>query len=176
MGLRQFFKRILPPHNEIRSHRHLQFLGDILHDPEIFHLTRHSAAGGVANGLFLAFLPIPGQMATAALVAILLRINLPISVVLVWITNPVTAAPIYFLAYETGRILLGGPPQPFRIEFSLEWLGSTFLDVWPELLLGCLVFSTVAALLGYAAVQVAWRAAVQTKWRQRRDRRNSIST
>jgi uncharacterized protein (DUF2062 family) len=63
MSLRSFFKRLLPEPHRIRDHRHLRHFGDLLHDPNIWHLNRRSAAGGIAIGLFwitnpLTFAPI----------------------------------------------------------------------------------------------------------------------
>jgi uncharacterized protein len=177
MGLRQFFQRVLPAHHEIRSHRQLQFLGDILHDPNIFHLTRHSCAGGVATGLFVAFLPVPGHMVIAALVAIWFRVNLPLSVALVWVTNPVTIPPVFFVAYEFGRILLGRPHHAVKFEFTLHWFTTTFVNIWPSLALGSLILATVASVVGYVTVQLIWRLSIVRKWEQRarqraRDRRS----
>lgn len=168
MGLRGFFKRILPPHHEFREHRQLQVLGEILHDPNIFHLTRRSTAGGVAIGLFFAFLPFPGQMLVAALAAIYFRVNLPLAVVLVWVTNPITIPPIFFLAYKTGTLILNEPVRQIAFEFSLHWLREKLVDIWQPLLLGCLIFSTLASITGYTTIRLLWRLAVVRKREERR--------
>ncbi len=168
MGLKGFFQRVLPPRQHIQSHRQLQFLGDILHDPNIFHLTRRSAAGGVATGLFVAFLPIPGQMIVSALAAILFRVNLPLAVVLVWLTNPITIPPMFFLAYETGARILQRTTHHVHFEPTLKWLATTFTQIWPSLLLGCLVLGTVSAIIGYIAVRLLWRLSVIKKMEERR--------
>ena len=167
MGLRQFFQRVLPPHHEIREHRQLQFLGDILHDPNIFHLTRHSCAGGVATGLFVAFLPLPGHMVIAALAAIWFRVNLPLAVVLVWITNPVTIPPVFFVAYEIGRTIMRRPPQGVHFEFTLHWFATTFVNIWPSLVVGSLILAVLASGTGYLAVQFLWRLSIVRKWEKR---------
>lgn len=168
MRLKAFFQRVLPPRHHIQGHRQLRFLGTILHDPNIFHLTRRSAAGGVATGLFVAFLPIPGQMIVSALAAILFRVNLPLAVVLVWLTNPVTMPPIFFLAYETGAKILNRTPHHVQFEPTLRWLETTFTQIWPSLLLGCFVLGTVSAVIGYVAIRVIWRAGVVKKWEERK--------
>lgn len=168
MALRKFFKRILPEVHEIREHKHLQIFGDILHDPHIFHLTRRSVAGGVATGLFVAFLPIPGHMVVSALAAIKFRVNLPLSVILVWITNPVTMPPIFYFAYKLGNHILNLPHKKLTFEFTWQWFSGTFMDIWPSLLLGSLVFSTVSAILGYGIIRLVWRLAIINKWEARK--------
>lgn len=172
MSLRQFFKQVLPGHHHFRNHERLRFLGDILHDPDIFHLTRRSVAGGVATGLSVAWLPLPIHMFVAALIAIRLRVNLPLAVILVWITNPLTFAPMFYGAYKLGAWLIGRPPQDVHFEFSLHWLGSTFTTIWEPLLLGCAVIALLSGLAGYWGVQLAWRWAVVQKMSLRRSTRN----
>jgi hypothetical protein len=173
MGLRRFFKRVLPGHHHFRSHRKLQFLGPILQDPDIFHLTRRSVAGGVATGLGVAWVPLPIHMFIAALLAIRLRVNLPLAVILVWITNPVTFAPLFYGAYKLGNWLLGRPPQEVEFELAFRWLGTTFITIWEPLLLGCALLGGLSALLGYWAVQLAWRLAVVQKMTARRSSRKA---
>ncbi len=173
MGLRRFFQRILPEHREFREHKQLQILGDILHDPNIFHLTRRSAAGGVAVGLFLAFIPIPGQMLVAALVAIFFRVNLPLAVIFVWVSNPVTIPPLFFLAYKTGNKFLDMPPIQLEFEFSFVWFSEIALDIWQPLLLGCITLGTLAAITGYIAIRLLWRLAIVRKWEERKNNKNN---
>lgn len=67
-------------------------------------------AGGMALGLFIALLPIMGaQMPVAVAVALLLQwlTGLKLSRIAaaagVWLTNPVTAGPIYLVAFLIGR-------------------------------------------------------------------------
>lgn len=165
---RKLLKRYLPTPESIRSRPSLQWLGSWLHDPNIWHLTRSSVSKAFFIGLFVAFMPIPAQMAVAALVAVLARANLPLSVALVWITNPVTMPPIFYLAYRLGALLLGVPHGAFHFELSLEWLGGGLLAIWQPFLLGCLVLGLFAGLLGATLIRVIWRLQVIHRWRKRR--------
>ena len=169
MGLRGLFKRLLPPHHTFQQHQQLGWLGDILDDPNIFHLNRHSAAGGVAIGLALAFAPFPGQMLLAAILAIYFRVNLPLAVVCVWLSNPLTIPPMFYLAYRIGAMMLGETPQKFEMEFSPDWLKSVLVDIWDALLLGCLVLGSFAAIAGYLSIQLLWRLAIIHKWEKRKN-------
>ncbi|NOX92117.1 MAG: DUF2062 domain-containing protein, partial [Gammaproteobacteria bacterium] len=72
---KRIIKRFMPNPQMIRNHKHLQFLGTLLHDPNIFHLNRRSVSGAFSVGLFMAFVPIPLQMIFAAIGAIVLRVN-----------------------------------------------------------------------------------------------------
>lgn len=168
MALRSFFKRVLPKDHEIREHKQLRFLGKILHDPNIFHITRRSLAGGAAIGLFVGCLPIPGHMVVASVFSILFRVNLPLAVLLVWVTNPLTFAPYLFLAYKTGAHILNVPTEPVNFQLSLSWASKTLHRIWEPLLVGCLCYSTGSSILGYFSVRLAWRIATIRKWKKRK--------
>jgi len=162
----------MPKRHHIQEHRHLRVLGDILHDPNIFHLTRRSAAGGVAVGLFLAFMPLPGQMLLAALLSLLFRVNMPLALVCVWLSNPLTIPPLFFFAHKTGGWLLGEPVQPIQFEPSFGWLAETFSEIWQPLLLGSLTLGALAALTGYALVRLLWRLSLIKQWEERKALKN----
>ena len=76
---KKFIKRLMPNHRTIREHKHLRFLGSLLHDPNLWHLNRRSASGAFAVGLFMAWVPVPFQMLLGAIGAIAFRVNLPLS-------------------------------------------------------------------------------------------------
>lgn len=171
MGLRVFFKRILPEQHTFRDHQQLGFLGQILHDPNIFHLNRHSAAVGVAIGLFLAFMPIPGQVIVAAMLAIYFRVNLPLAVVFVFVTNPVTIPPLFYLAYRTGAFILQKSPIKLEFEFSMHWFGGVIFDIWDAMLLGCFLLACLSSLTGYLVIRLLWRLAVIIKWEERKEKK-----
>lgn len=167
---KKFIKRLFPSYHLVRDHESLRFFGTLLHDPNLWHMNRRSVAGAFAVGLFVAFLPIPFQMVVSAAIAILIRVNLPISVLLVWVTNPLTMGPIYFAAYQLGRRILDLPKVGFSFELSLEWFTQELLIIWKPLLTGSLIFSITAALAGYTGIRLLWRLHVlrRVNWRRRR--------
>lgn len=168
---RKFIKRFSPSASTIKDHPSLQFLGTLLHDPNLFHLNRYSVSVAFFIGIFIAFIPMPAQMPLAAVVALVARCNLPISVALVWITNPFTTPVIFFFTYQLGRWLLGLPSLSEPLELSWEWLVSEFQLIWKPLLLGSLLCSLVFGALGYAGVRVFWRLHVLHGWNQRKEKR-----
>lgn len=154
---RRIIKRYLPDHGKFREHPHLRRFGTRLQDGNLWHLNRRSVSGAVAVGLFWAFVPMPFQMIPAAASAIALRANLPISMLLVWVTNPLTLPPIWYATYRLGAWLLDLPPKNISFDLSMHSLVAGLRDVWVPLYLGSLVSGAVLALLGFALVRLAWR-------------------
>jgi uncharacterized protein (DUF2062 family) len=167
---RRFIKRYMPDPNSIREHKSLRFFGRLLHDPNLWHLNRHSVARAMAVGLFAAFMPIPLQMLLAAGLAIWVRGNLPISVSLVWLTNPLTMPPIFFLTYTLGAWLMGAPPRSLPDALTWEWISGQLSTLWQPFLLGSLVTGVVAGALGYGLTMLYWRWWVGRQWRRRKGR------
>ena len=158
---RKFFKRFMPSHAEVKKHKHLQIFGDVLHEPNLWHINRRSMAGAFAVGLFFAWVPIPMQMVMAAAAAILFRTNLALSVALVWITNPMTIPPMFYFAYLVGTWVIGEPPQDFEFQLSFEWLTSELTSSWKPFLLGCFILATGSSIIGYFTISQIWIYAVK---------------
>lgn len=161
-------KRLMPDPGIIKNNKLLGLLGSRLHDINLWHLNRHSAAGAFAVGLFCAWLPIPFQMLFAATLAMLFRVNLPLSVVMVWFTNPLTMPPMFYFAYRLGAFLLGKPHHYEHFEMSLSWLTSAMSTAGPPFLLGCLVLGLVSAATGFMLIHGLWRWSVSRRWKLRR--------
>lgn len=154
---RKFLKKYFPTPEQIRSSESLRFLGRLLHDPNLWHLNRRSVAGAFAVGLFVCYIPVPMQMLLAAIGAIIFRVNMPISVSLVWVTNPATIPPMFYLAYVVGVRVMGVEMQPFAFEFSFDWLFMELGGRWRPFLLGCLIMASLLSLLGFFTVRLLWR-------------------
>ncbi len=164
---RKLFKRYLPEFHTLRQHRALRMLGEWLHDPNVWHLNRASASSAVAVGLFIAFMPIPFQMLTAALLAVMLRLNLPLAVAMVWVTNPITMPPLFYFCFKVGVWIMGSVDQELTFAWSWEWFRKGLAHVWEPFLLGCTVVGLVSAAAGYLAVRALWRWHVIRQWEKR---------
>ena len=164
-------KSIMPSVARIREIKSLHVLGDWIYATNLWHINRYSASMAFFVGLFVAFMPIPGQMPVAALLALSLRCNLPLSVCLVWITNPVTMPALFFLAYKVGALILDVPVTELAFELSFNWLSNQLAHIWQPFLLGCLICGIFCGCLGYFVVSLAWRWHVSVLWRERKRKR-----
>ncbi|WMN59905.1 DUF2062 domain-containing protein [Pseudoalteromonas xiamenensis] len=160
-------QRLMPDHSKIKEQKALKIFGSLLHDANLWHLNRRSARGAFAVGLFFAFIPVPFQMVLAAALAIPLRVNLPLSIALVWLTNPLTMPPIFYGAYLVGVAVLGHEQQPFQFEASWQWLTESISTIGPAFIVGCLVCATVSSIVGYFGIDYLWRRSVNKAWAER---------
>lgn len=167
---KKLIQRFSPKPETLKAHPHLKFFGDILQNPNLWHLNRRSAAGAVAIGLFCAWMPIPFQMLLAAAIAMAFSVNLPLSVALVWISNPLTMPPLFYGAYLLGAFLLDQPIMDFEFELSFHWLAHMFETIAPALLLGCLILGIGSAAGGYFLLRLLWRLNIAKKWKSRNKR------
>ncbi len=168
---RRFIKRYYPDHEKIRNHKHLRIFGSLLHDPNLWHLNRRSVSGAFFAGLFWAFQPMPFQMVAAAAAAIAFRVNLPISVALVWLTNPITMPPVFYLNYVVGAHLLGRHPGALQFQLTLDAILANLASIWAPLLLGSVVCGLVFGALGFFVVRGLWRWRLTQHLKRRRAKR-----
>lgn len=170
---KKFIKRYMPDTEKIRNNKQLnKVFGTLLHDPNLLHLNRRSVSMAFLVGLFMAFVPLPSQMIMAAAVAIYIRCNLPISVALVWISNPVTMPPIFYFAYKVGATILNTPERAFTFDLSWEWLGTELAAIWEPFLLGCLVCGVVFGVLGFGLIRLLWRLHIISAIKNRKENRS----
>jgi uncharacterized protein (DUF2062 family) len=164
-------KMIVPSPARMREIKSLRVLGDWVYAGNLWHINRYSASMAFFIGPFVAFMPIPGQMLLAALLAVLVRCNLPLSVGLVWITNPVTMPAIFYLAYKVGAMIIDVPLEHIEFELSFYWLTNSLVAIWKPFLLGCLICGLFFGSLGYFTISMLWRWRVVYHWRERKRKR-----
>jgi uncharacterized protein (DUF2062 family) len=180
--MRKMFRKFLPHHDTVRSHRWLRPFSGWLHHPNLWHLHRRSVAGGVAVGLFCGLIPGPFQAISAMLLAIALRVNLPVAAFTTFYTNPLTILPLYAVAYKLGAWASGvsGADVDAKLSFpEVHWdnwasvLWDWFTAMGEPILIGLPLLAIILSVAGYFAVRVAWRLAVVLKWRARNKRRET---
>lgn len=148
----------------------------VLGDPALWSLHRRNVTRALALGLFLAFVPLPAHVLLAALMAIALRVNLPVTLTAVFFTNPLTIVPLYFAAYWVGAHLLGMPtrkalPDSDQGTLLAFWHG----PFWQPFLLGCLVLGLAVAIIGYIALGTFWHTSLVRKYyKRKRERKDKM--
>lgn len=128
--------------------------------------TPHSIALGTAIGMFVGLTPTMGiQMAIVLVIALLaspfFRFNKVAGCATVYITNPLTAGPVYFFEYWVGTLLVGGwmPYDRFVALMTCrtwsEWwdaIRRMVLEIGTPLLVGTTIVSIVGGVLTYPAM------------------------
>jgi uncharacterized protein (DUF2062 family) len=177
---RKLFRKYLAQRDVLLARPWLAPFRRWLSHPSLWHFNRRSVAGAVAIGLFAGLIPGPFQMLGALLLAVPLRRNIPVALAVTLYTNPLTIVPLYLLAYAYGRLLLRGRWEADVVPFEWDWgnfLGSVeglwhwMLTLGKPLGIGLVALALTLALLGYFAVDLAWRGYVAAAWRQRARRR-----
>lgn len=160
-------KKFLPDHQKIKQNKAINLFGTLLHDANLWHLNRKSARGAFAIGMFNAFIPVPFQMYLSAFAAIIFKVNLPLSVGLVWISNPITMPPLFYACYKLGELILGPTGHEFAFELSWDWLVHSISTIGPTFLFGCLVAGAFFSVVSYFAIDYLWRYSVAKAWKER---------
>ncbi|QTP58682.1 DUF2062 domain-containing protein [Billgrantia antri] len=168
---RRFLQRYMPNPETLKRQRSLRFMSRMISDPGLWVLTRRTVANAFSVGLFCAMLPIPCQMAVAAFGAWILRCNLPLSVGLVWITNPLTMPLVFYGNYRIGAWLMDTPAREAPARISTRWIAERTADILPALALGSVATAIALAILANLLVRLAWRWHISRSWKQRAQKR-----
>jgi uncharacterized protein len=121
--------------------------------------------GGLWFGVFFGCQPVPVQTLLAVGSSLAMRVNPAIAAIAVWVSNPLTYAPILYAEYRLGTRLLGREPALA----ALNWrsLGSMASEVWLPVIVGALVGGALLASLAWLAVNGLWRWSPVLSYRQR---------
>ncbi|MDX1516360.1 MAG: DUF2062 domain-containing protein [Woeseiaceae bacterium] len=168
---RRFFRKFAVKRHALRDSRLLAPFQSMMHDPRLWGIRRRTVVPAFALGVFIAFQPFPGHPVYAALLALALRINVPVAFVSTFVSNPVTMGPMYYSAYRLGRYLLDANQTEFSFDLSLDWVTQQFVTIWQPMMLGSLLLGTAAGVIAFVVVDALWRASLHDyKSRKRRQR------
>ncbi len=173
---RKFLRRLSVAYREKHATQpwYLRPFGALLSHPVYFSINRRSISSAMAIALFVAVLPMPGHTPLALVLGLLLRANLPVALLVIWVANPLTYAPILYVEYQLGTYLLGLTPQDFSMDSSwgelLELLGKAWRPLW----FGAIVGGLLLAILGYGMTNAAWRANTLWRYRRRKAQRDTL--
>ena len=171
---RRIFKKFAFNRHEVARQWFMSPFRHLLHDPRLWGVQRRRVVPAFALGLFIAFMPFPGHTLMAVLIALALRINIPVAAVSTWVSNPATMGPMYYVAYKLGSWLLNAEVKPFGFEMSFDWVAHTFVTIWQPMLLGSVLLGATAAFIGYFTLNLLWRLSLANyKSRKRKQRSDS---
>jgi uncharacterized protein (DUF2062 family) len=177
--MRRWLKRVTPDRQALEKIWCLKHLAGLFPDRICWTFNRSGVTRAFALGLFIAFIPptpLPVHLLVCAMLGVYFRLNLPVLVATVFISNPFTWLPQVAGSIWVGAKLMGLDLMPFVHAVSHGNLRKEISELWPPLLLGALVLGLIAAAAGYLLAQGVWRARVIYQLRRRRARSSSRST
>ncbi|WP_457593735.1 DUF2062 domain-containing protein [Hydrogenimonas sp.] len=134
---------------------------------EFLSVNRKSVTKALLVGIFIAFIPMPFQMLAVLAVSPFIRFNIPVAISMVWLSNPFTMPPMYYMEYLTGNWLLGMEPL-HDVEMSMEWFQSHLEDIFVPLYVGTLFYSVTVSTAVYFLVNWLWIRSVNKERRSKR--------
>ena len=171
--MKRWLKSITPDRHTLENPWCLRHFTAVMLDRRCWTFNRSNVTRAFALGLFIAFIPptpLPVHLTACALLGVYFRLNLPVLVATVFISNPFTWVPQVAGSLWVGAKLLGMDLMPFLHAISHRTLWADMAVLWPPLLLGALVLGLIAAGAGYVLAQAVWRAHVIFQLRRRRAR------
>jgi len=133
-------------------------------DKRVWKPTQHTFSGGMAVGTFVTLQLLPIQMPSAAILAAVFRVNIPIAIAMCWVSNPVTLAALVPLEYHVGKwalaFLTEVPSTPFPDKFPMDVAGMwlALKEHAPVMLFGGVVLGAILAPISYVLSYVIWGA------------------
>jgi uncharacterized protein (DUF2062 family) len=165
---RRLLRRLLPHPDSLRKRWMFRVFGSRVADARLWSLGRRSITAGFGAGIAIAFIPLPVHLPLALVCAVIWRLNVPVTCLTTMFVNPLTAVPVYYLAYRVGNLLIGDRLHRFAFEPSWTWLQNGLGTTWKPFLLGCLVCSVVLGYGSYLALELLWRWITVRRLRGRR--------
>jgi uncharacterized protein len=178
-------RRLMPSHESVANNRWLRWMGPSVLHPRLWHVSRRGVATGAAIGVFFAFITPIAQIPLSAAACVVLRANVPVSIVATLVNTPPTFGPVYYAAWKVGSWVLAEPiddehtPQvliqgPAAAASAPAASGSwwdrttqTLSSIGKPLLLGALIFSVVFSALAFFLCNGIWHWRVRAKRRRR---------
>ncbi len=127
---------------------------------EYLSINRKSVSKGISLGIFIGFIPMPMQMIAVLALTPFVKFNVPISISMVWLSNPITMPFMYYLEYKTGNYILGLPTLE-NIELTLKWFQLHWDCIVFPLYVGTIPYSVIVSTLVYILINWCWIRSVK---------------
>ena len=177
--MRRWLKRVTPNRHSLEKIWCVKRLTALFPDSSCWTFNRSGVTRAFALGLFIAFIPptplLPVHLVVCAMLGVYFRLNLPVLVATVFVSNPFTWLPQVAGSIWVGAKRMGLDLMPVLHAISHQTLWKDLSELWPPLLLGALVLGLIAAAAGYVLAQGVWRARVIYHLRRRRARSSGRS-
>lgn len=121
---------------------------------EYISVNRTMVTKALLIGLFIALLPIPMQMLLVIVMMKFFRFNVPLAILLCWVTNPITMPFIYYIEYITGSFILN--TEILSIQMSLEWFNENFANIFIQVFIGAVFIGAIVSSVSYLVVNYLW--------------------
>ncbi len=177
-AMQRWLKHFTPDRHALEKLWCLRPFATVVCDRGCWAFKRKSVVRAFSLGLLIAFVPptplLPLHLSLCALLGILFRLNIPVLVGTVFVSNPLTWFPQIAGSLWVGSKLLGLDLMPLMHELThlhghLHHNSLPHLNqLWAPLLLGALVLGVLAAGLGYLLGQSVWHARVLYRLHRRR--------
>ena len=136
---------------------------------EYLSTNRRMVSKAVFIGLFIAFIPMPMQMALVLAMIPFFKFNIPIALAMCWFSNPFTMPAMYYMEYMTGACILGS--EPLNVEMSIEWFSKNIDNIFIDLYTGTLFYASIVSFSAYWLVNHFWKSSVHRDKKLHRDDR-----
>ena len=173
-SMRRWLRNILPARQTLEKLWCLKPFAALVVDRGCWIFNRTSVIRAFSLGLLIAFVPptpfLPLHLTLCAILGMLFRLNIPVLVATVFVSNPFTWFPQIAGSIWVGAKLMGLNLVPMLHGLSPRNFAAELHQLWEPLLLGALVLGVTAAAIGYFLGQIAWRARVVFLLHRRRAR------
>ena len=170
--MQRWLKSITPERHTLEKLWCLRPFASLVVDRGCWTFRRTSVIRAFSLGLLIAFVPptpfLPLHLTLCTVLGILFRLNIPVLVATVIVSNPFTWFPQVAGSIWVGAKLMGLNLLPMIHGLSHRNFRVQLHQLWEPLLLGALVLGICAAALGYVLGQCLWRARVAILLRRRR--------
>lgn len=165
---RRVFKPLSRQRHTLKNRWFMRPFKAILDHPVYWSPNRRSVTRALAVGLFVSFIPLPIHIPVAAALALLFRLNVPVAIATVFVTNPITMVPMFAFAYWLGCQFLGVPVTDFHFEMSWQWVQAELFPIWKPFLTGCLLAGLFTAAVGYTVLGTLWQVILVLRYHERK--------
>ena len=138
-----------------------------------FNINRKMITRGVFIGLFWGFIPMPMQMLAVVATTPFVRFNVPIAIAMVWLSNPFTMPPMYYMEYLTGNFILGYEGCQ-DIQLTLEWFSNNMGNIFVPLYVGTAFYSIVVSGFIYFLLNWLWIRSVKEEKTEKQKRQRKV--